>query len=48
MFGLLRLPILLAVAFIAGMLFERSGAQQTCIGSADWGAYAECALGEMF
>ncbi|MEM7295752.1 MAG: hypothetical protein AAF330_03870 [Pseudomonadota bacterium] len=47
MFGLFRLLIMLTLAFVAGMLFERSDARTTCRGSDGWGAYASCALGEM-
>lgn len=30
MFGLIRLVILCAVAFVAGVLYERNGAREAC------------------
>lgn len=31
MFGLIRTPLLILVAFVAGMLFERSQAANMCV-----------------
>ena len=36
MFGLLRLPILLAIAFIVGVFFERSNQREACEGVGQW------------
>ena len=47
MFGIVRTLILVAVAFIAGMLFERSNAGAVCAGASDWNSYLKCVLSEM-
>ena len=47
MFGIGRTIVLVILAFVAGMLYERSDAATICQGSADWGAFFECALAEM-
>jgi len=31
MFGLIRLPLLLGVAFVAGVFYERSQAREACL-----------------
>ncbi|MEO1109039.1 MAG: hypothetical protein AAFX90_14085 [Pseudomonadota bacterium] len=36
MFGLLRLPILLVIAFIVGVFFERSNQREACEGLGEW------------
>ncbi len=36
MFGLLRLPILLLIAFIVGVFFERSNQREACGGLGQW------------
>ncbi len=36
MFGLLRLPILLAIAFIVGVFFERSNQSEACEVIGQW------------
>lgn len=34
MFGLIRLPLLVGLAFVAGMLYERSEARTACLAAA--------------
>ncbi|EEE37535.1 hypothetical protein RKLH11_1371 [Rhodobacteraceae bacterium KLH11] len=36
MFGLLRLPILLMIAFIVGVFFERSNQREACEALGQW------------
>ncbi len=36
MFGLIRLPVLLLIAFIAGVFFERNNQREACLPSGDW------------
>ncbi|WP_170754991.1 hypothetical protein [Ruegeria lacuscaerulensis] len=36
MFGLFRLPILLMIAFIVGVFFERSNQREACEGIGQW------------
>ncbi len=36
MFGLMRLPILLMIAFIVGVFFERSNQRDACATRGDW------------
>ena len=36
MFGLLRLPILLLIAFIVGVFFERSNQREACATRGEW------------
>ena len=36
MFGLLRLPILLLIAFIVGVFFERSNQREACQALGEW------------
>jgi hypothetical protein len=36
MFGLIRLPILLLIAFIVGVYFERSNQREACEGLGEW------------
>ncbi len=36
MFGLLRLPILLVIAFIVGVFFERSNQREACEAIGQW------------
>ncbi|WP_420586219.1 hypothetical protein [Ruegeria sp.] len=36
MFGLIRLPILLMIAFIVGVFFERSNQREACAVRGDW------------
>jgi hypothetical protein len=36
MFGLLRLPILLLIAFIVGVFFERNNQREACDGIGQW------------
>ncbi len=36
MFGLIRLPILLAIAFIVGVFFERSNQREACAQRGEW------------
>ena len=36
MFGLIRLPILLLIAFIVGVFFERSNQREACAAQGDW------------
>ncbi|MEM1301058.1 MAG: hypothetical protein AAGH17_00630 [Pseudomonadota bacterium] len=47
MFGIGRTVILVVVAFVAGMLFERSNAGALCQGASDWNGYLQCVLSEM-
>lgn len=46
MFRLLRTLVLIALAFAAGVQFERSDASQTCEAEADWVPYVQCAARE--
>ncbi|WP_298937142.1 hypothetical protein [uncultured Ruegeria sp.] len=36
MFGLIRLPILLLIAFIVGVFFERSNQREACAERGKW------------
>ncbi len=36
MFGLLRLPILMMIAFIVGVFFERSNQREVCAEIGQW------------
>ncbi|MDP5218207.1 hypothetical protein Q5Y75_13335 [Ruegeria sp. 2205SS24-7] len=36
MFGLIRLPLLLMVAFVAGVLYERNNQHTACEERGDW------------
>ncbi|MCX8953783.1 MULTISPECIES: hypothetical protein [unclassified Ruegeria] len=36
MFGLIRLPILLLIAFIVGVFFERNNQREACEGLGEW------------
>lgn len=36
MFGLIRLPILLLIAFIVGVFFERGNQREACEARGDW------------
>ena len=36
MFGLFRLVILCAIAFLAGVLFERNDAREACEATGEW------------
>jgi len=36
MFGLIRLPILLLIAFIVGVFFERSNQREACVERGVW------------
>ncbi|WP_200876078.1 hypothetical protein [Ruegeria halocynthiae] len=36
MFGLIRLPILLMIAFIVGVFFERSNQREACAEHGQW------------
>ncbi|MGR3492671.1 MAG: hypothetical protein ACU0DW_11490 [Shimia sp.] len=47
MFRLIGNLLFVAVAFYAGMLFERSGAEDTCRDQPDWGVYFQCVASEM-
>ncbi|MEM1373166.1 MAG: hypothetical protein AAGF78_02155 [Pseudomonadota bacterium] len=42
MFRLIRLVVLVALAFAAGVQFERADAATSCAEEADWGPYLEC------
>ena len=46
MFRLLRSLGLPALAFVAGVQFERAGAAATCEAEEMWGAYIECVARE--
>ncbi|MGR3469077.1 MAG: hypothetical protein ACU0CI_14490 [Shimia sp.] len=39
--------LFMALVFYAGMLFERSGAGDTCRSQPEWGAYFQCVASEM-
>ena len=47
MFRLFRNLILVALAFVAGVQFERADASTTCRGEAEWVAYLQCVGGEI-
>lgn len=42
MFRLIRSIILVALAFVAGVQFERADAATSCGEEAEWGQYLEC------
>lgn len=45
MFRLFRTTILVALAFAAGVQFERADANTTCADQAEWGDYLQCVAG---
>ena len=47
MFRLVRSVILIALAFGAGVQYERADAATTCAGEADWSPYLQCVAREI-
>ncbi|MGI9369074.1 MAG: hypothetical protein ACR2O2_09565 [Ruegeria sp.] len=36
MFGLIRLPVLLLIAFVVGVFFERNNKRESCLQLGEW------------
>ena len=47
MFRLLRMLVLIALAFAAGVQFERADASEICEAEAEWVPYVQCAAREI-